>query len=294
MQSSRRSLIVSIVFFSPALIIMLFFFVMPILSSFYYSLFEWDILSSDSKYVGLQNYIDLFSSRHLLTAVRNTVVYAVLVAFFNNFFGLLLALGLDNNFKTKKVLRTMFFIPSLISLVISGYTWTFLYHPEYGVPKFLSDNFHINIFNQDWLGDPQIVIYSIAFVTIWQYAGYYMVIYLTGLQGVPIDLYEASIIDGANLWRRFWSVTFPMIAPAITVGIVTATIGGLKVFDQVFVMTRGGPGFSSETLTTLLVTQTFFLSKAGYGVTISVILFILVFTFSIFQLNFLRKREDVF
>lgn len=294
MYNTKRSILVSVFFFSPALILMLAFFMLPIISSFYYSAFDWNVLSHDSKFVGLGNFIELFSSKHFIVALRNTVVYAVFVAFFNNLFGLLLAMGLDKGLKTRNFLRTVFFIPSLLSLVITGYTWSFIYHPELGLPKFLSETLGLNIFYQDWLGNPSLVLYSIIFVAIWQFSGYYMIIYLTGLQGVPVELYEACKMDGANVWQKFRNVTFPLLAPAITIGIVTATIGSMKVFDIIYVMTKGGPGFASETLTTFLFTQTFFCNKAGYGVAASIVLFVLVFIFSIIQLSILRKRENVF
>lgn len=294
MFNKKRTIIISILFFLPAFLLMLIFFILPILSTFYYSLFDWNILNDNMKYVGLKNYFDVFGSSEFITALKNTVVYAIVVAFFNNFIGLLLAIALDTNVKSKAILRTAFFIPSLISAVVSGYVWSFLYHPEMGIFKFMQDTLHIGFLNQDWLGNPDLVIFSIAIVAIWQYSGYYMIIYLTGLQGIPTDLYEACKIDGANWWERFSKVTFPMLAPSITIGIVTATIGSLKVFDQVFVMTKGGPGYSSETLTSLLVTQTFFSNKAGYGVTISVVLFVMVMLISLIQLNMLKKREDIF
>ncbi len=294
MFNKKRTITISILFFLPALILMLVFFILPILSTFYYSLFDWSILSDKMKYIGLKNYFNVFESSEFRTALKNTIIYAIIVAFFNNFLGLIFALALDTNIKTKTILRTAFFIPSLISAVVSGYVWSFMYHPEMGIFNYLQNVLHIGFLNQDWLGNDSLVIFSIALVAIWQYSGYYMIIYLTGLQGVPTDLYEACKIDGATWWARFSKVTFPMIAPSITIGIVTATIGSLKVFDQVYVMTKGGPGYSSETLTSLLVTQTFFSNKAGYGVTISVILFVLVMMVSFVQLNMLKKREDIY
>ncbi len=294
MLNKKRALVISIAFFLPALLLMLVFFVLPILSTFYFSLFDSSILSDDMKFVGFKNYVDVFSSKEFMVALKNTVVYAIIVAFFNNLLGLIIALVLDTGIKTKNILRTAFFIPSLISAVVSGYVWSFLYHPEYGITKFLVDTLHLGIFDQDWLGNPDLAIFSIAFVAIWQYSGYYMVIYLTGLQGVPTELYEASTIDGAGWWTRLTKITLPMIAPSMTIGVVTATIGSLKVFDQVFVMTKGGPGYSSETLTTLLVTQTFFSNKVGYGVTISVVLFVLVMIISFVQLKMLSARENIF
>lgn len=294
MFNRKRAIIISILFFLPAFLIMIIFFILPILSTFYYSLFNWSILNDTMKYVGLNNYVDLFGSSEFRTALKNTIIYAIVVAFFNNFIGLILAIALDTNVKSKAILRTAFFIPSLISAVVSGYVWSFLYHPEMGIFNFLQKTLHMGFLNQDWLGNPDLVIFSIAFVAIWQYSGYYMIIYLTGLQGIPTELYEACKIDGASWKDRFSRVTFPMLAPSITIGTVTATIGSLKVFDQVFVMTKGGPGYSSETLTSLLVTQTFFSNKAGYGVTISVVLFVLVMLISLIQLNLLKKREEIF
>lgn len=283
----------SLLFMLPALLFVLCIDIIPIFQNFYYSLFSWDILSPSMKFVGIDNFVKFFQMDGARTALRNTLIYAVLAAVLKNLVGLLLALALNAGLKSQKLLRTCILSTAMISLVISGYTWTYLYHPEYGVGYLIEKYTGISILNQDWLGNPHLALYAVLLVSVWQIAGKYMIIYLAGLQTVPKELYEASSIDGASGFSRFRMITAPLIIPSFTIGIMNAVIQGLKVFDEIYSMTRGGPGFASETLTSLMYSQTFFYSgKAGFGSAISVILFGIVLVVSLFISYFLRKKED--
>ena len=289
----KRIFYQSLLFMLPAILIVVCVDIIPIFQNFYYSLFSWDILEPSMKFVGLDNFINFFKMDGARGALKNTLIYAVLAAVLKNIVGLALALVLNSGLKTQKFLRTCILSTTMISLVISGYTWTYLYHPEYGVGYLIEKYTGISFLNQDWLGNPKLALYAVLVVSIWQIAGKYMVIYLAGLQTVPKDLYEAGNMDGASGFSRFRYITAPLIIPSFTVGILNAVIQGLKVFDEIYSMTRGGPGFASETLTTMMYSQTFFYSgKAGFGSAISVILFGIVLIVSLLISSYLRKKED--
>lgn len=292
MFNRKRLLLYSILFISPAFLCVFIFFIVPILLSFYYSLFSWDILDVSKRFVGFDNFAMFLRTEGAMGALRNTIVYASAAAVFKNLAGLLLAIVLDSGLRSEKVLRTCILSTTMMSLIITGYIWTYLYHPKYGIGPFLERFLGLSFLNQEWLGNPNIVLYSILFVSVWQIAGKYMVIYLAGLQTVPTELYEAASIDGAGALKRFFKISLPMIVPAITIGLLNAVIQSLKVFDEIYAMTKGGPGFASETLTSLLFFQTFFFTgRAGFGSAISVILFALVLAVSLILLFFMRRKE---
>jgi raffinose/stachyose/melibiose transport system permease protein len=144
---------------------------------------------------------------------------------------------------------------------------------------------------QDWLGNPSLVVWSIAGMVVWQYAGYSMVIFLAGLEGIPPELREAAMIDGAGRFQQFRYVTWPLLAPSLTINVMLSTIGGLKLFDQVYAATGGGPGYSSETLSTVLYKQAFVFGKYGYSTAIALVLALFVAAVSLVQIYYLRGRE---
>ena len=293
MTNSRKKLLYSIAFILPAMILVVFISIIPTIQNFYYSFYEWDILEPDMTFVGLQNYAEFWTTEGMQVAVSNTIIYAFLAAIFKNLVGLSFALIFTMGFRTQNFLRTCILSTTMISLVISGFTWSYLYHPQYGIGFILENTLGLSIFNQDYLGNPNIALYSVLFVSIWQIAGKYMVIYLAGLQTVPQDLYEACDIDGASPWQKLKNITFPLIIPSFTVGILNALIQGFKVFDEIYSMTKGGPGFATETLTSLMYSQTFtYTGRAGMGSAISGILFVIVLGTSIVVSSYLRKRED--
>ncbi len=294
MKSNKRRILYSLGFMLPAIIVVCVIVIVPVVENFYYSFFKWDILDINMNFVGLSNYKNFFEMDGAMKALRNTIIYAVLAAVFKNLVGLCLAIVLNSGFKTQKILRTCFLSTTMVGLVISGFTWKYIYSPSYGIGYLLSEKLGMPFLNQDWLGNKNLVLFSVLFVSVWQIAGKYMVIYLAGLQAVPQDLYEACMLDGANSWKKFRCITLPMIIPAITVGVMNAVIQGLKVFDEIYAMTKGGPGYASETLTSMMYTQIFFnTGRAGFGSAISVILFLLVLAISLSINKYLRHKEDI-
>ena len=192
-----------------------------------------------------------------------------------NGFGLLLALGVNTIIKSRNVLRVFLFAPAVVTPIVTAYLWRNLLGPD-GAVNSLLGAVGLESWQQDWLGDPQLALWSIVGVIVWQFAGYSMVIFLAGLQSVPKEIYEAAAIDGAGPVRRFWSVIRPLLAPAFTINLMLSIIGGIKLFDQVYALTGGGPGHATDTISTLIYKDAFTLGEFGYSIALAVVLTIIV------------------
>ncbi|SHN00137.1 carbohydrate ABC transporter permease [Cryptosporangium aurantiacum] len=251
---------------------------------------DWDGLSPDRAWVGLENFRAILEDDDARAAVGQTLLVAVAITIVQNAIGLLLALGVNSRIKSRNVLRVFLFAPAVMTPVVVGALWKNLLAPDGAVNSVL-DGVGLGGLKQDWLGDPNIAIWSVVGVIVWQFAGYSMVIFLAGLQGIPQDVYEAAEVDGAGPVRRFRHVVFPLLAPATTINLMLSIIGGLKLFDQVWVMTGGGPGHSSETLSTLIYKDAFQFGEFAYSVALAIVLTIFVALISSGQYWLLRRRE---
>ena len=296
MKKSLRENIEIIFFTIPAIIVFFVFFYYPVISSFFYSMFNWqgfkNVTAKD--FVGFKNYIEIFSDTISINSFINTLKYTAVVVVFQNIIGLAFALIVDSKFRTRNIVKTMLFIPCLLSSVVVGFTWAKIFDPFMGIINYLFDHIGLASLKQDWLGNGDIALYSVMFVAVWQWSGYFMVIYLSGLQSIQKEIFESSKMDGSSWWQNFRHIVFPLLAPSFTVGIVLSTIWALKVFDIIFILTRGGPGYSTEVIMSQIYFQGFTNDRNGYSTALSVILFLVVFLVGIVQLAFLRKREDVY
>jgi len=287
----KKEYLTLLLFILPAFLVYSLFLLGPVVGSFFYSLTNWNGFYKTMDFVGLKNFINLFSDGIFTKAVRNTMIFTLVVVVFQNGLAVPLALAMDSKIRTKQVLKTLFFVPAILSPLVVGYTWMYIYEPQNGVLNTLLRLFNLSSWEQSWLGDPQFALYSIVLMAVWQYTGYSMVIYLANLQTIPEDLYEAASIDGAGSWQKFKSVTFPLLAPSVTINVVLSSIGTLKAFDIIFVTTKGGPYYATETITTLLYSTAFTKSSFGYGTAMGVIMFLIIFAISIVQILLLRRRE---
>lgn len=278
-------------FIAPAFIFFTLFIIVPTVSSFYYSLTSWDGISPDIKFIGLANYKEIFTSDRFRNALGNTVILTVFISIFENAFALGLALLVDNVRWGKNFFRSAFYIPVLISGIVSGFIWKIMYNYNFGTFNAVLGNLGVDSLKQDWLGNSALTLLSIGIVLIWKGAGYYMIIYLASLQSVSVDLIEAAQIDGASPWQRFKSITVPLISGAFTINFTLSLINGLKVFDQINVMTDGGPGFTSETLVYLLYKVGFNEGRQGFGTAVGVMLLFIIILLNAIQQKFLRSRE---
>lgn len=279
-------------FIAPALLLYLFIVIYPSLAGAIYAFTDWTALSQNVTFTGLANLKQLLSDAQARSALKNSLVIALFIPILQNGFGLLLALGLNTNVKSRYVLRTIFFAPAVLSPLIVSYLWQYIYNPfpDQGLNGLLGA-VGLGVLRQDWLGNPSLSLGSIIATVVWQNMGVSMVIFLAGLQSIPKEFYEAAELDGAGASGRFRHITLPLLAPAITVNLVLTLIASLKLFDQVFAMTSGGPGYATETLSTVLFKQTFLFGRFGYGAMIALVLTVIVAIFAFIQLKVLRSRE---
>lgn len=262
-------------FLVPAAVPYLLAVIWPSLQGAFYSFTDWDGLNPSWSFVGLDNYERMFRDPQALRAVTNTVTLAVVITVVENIIGLGLALAVNARLKSRHVLRLLFFIPVVVISVVVAFLWQFIYATN-GPLNELLRAFGMEGPSPNWLGSPSLALWSIAFVVIWQFSGYAMVIYLAGLQSVPEELLEAAALDGAGPFNRFWHVVRPMLTAAFTVSIMLSLIRGLMIFDQIWVMTQGGPAGSTNSLSTLVYRNAFQYGEFGYSTALAVTLAVLV------------------
>lgn len=281
----------SLLFAVPALLLYAFIVAFPTLRGVGYAFTDWDGVSRSANFVGAGNFIRALSEPGSLTALFVTVVIAASVTVFQNVIGLGLALGVNSQIKSRNVLRVFFFAPAVMTPVVVAYLWKYILAPD-GALNNLLDVLGLSSLQQSWLGEQGWELFSVVLVIVWQFSGVSMVIYLAALQSISPDILEAASIDGAGPLRRFWSITRPLLAPATTINVMLCVIGGLKQFDQVWILTGGGPGGSTNTLSTLIYTSAFSLSEYGYGTALAVVLAVFVVIVSIAQFRAMRRGEQ--
>ena len=258
-----------VIFILPALIIYLLFSIIPFLYTIYYSFTDYtDMNPINLHFVGLKNYIKVLQTPVMLAAIKNSVIYAILLTGFQTLLGLPLAFVLNQKLKSRNLLRAVFFFPAVFSSLIIGYLWNFIMSSsDFGLIN--------NILHQLGLGTLNFftsknALYSVILTQIWQWTGWAMVIFLANLQSISPDLYEAAEIDGANGLKKFMYVTLPLMCPSVKIVIVTGLIGGMKVFDIIYSMTSGGPGDATQTVMTVMMkkgrSEGFYSTGSAFGV----------------------------
>ena len=262
----------------PGMVIFTIGVILPLLLAFRYSVTSWDGMSVEKEFVGISNYINLWKDANFRQAWWFTIKFTIANTIVQNVFALLFAVALDSGIKGQKVYRTILFIPCLVSAVIVGFIWLKLYS---NVLPELNEIFGTNI-NFLLFGDGKTVLRGLVIANNWQWIGYWMLIYLAGLQSVPSDLYEAAKVDGANAVQRFFNVTIPMLAPAITICVVGITTGSLKVYDLLVSSTGGGPGRSSTSVFQMIY---------AYGSAMSVTLVFILLLVAMIQVKGLKSKE---
>ncbi|MEU1518437.1 sugar ABC transporter permease [Streptomyces sp. NPDC005811] len=277
-------------FMAPALLLFAFVVLVPSARGVYYAFTDWDGLDPHYSLVGLGNFADMVRDADAVRAVWHTLLIAVAVTVVQNAVGLLLALGVNSAIKSRNLLRVLLFAPAVITPIVTAYLWRNLLGPDGAVNSLLAA-VGLGARQQDWLGSPDLALWSVVAVIVWQFAGYSMVIFLAGLQSVPQEVHEAAALDGAGPVRRFWSVTRPLLAPAFTINLMLSIIGGIKLFDQVYALTGGGPGHATDTLSTLIYKDAFTLGEFGYSIALAVVLTIIVAVASTGQYVLLSRSE---
>jgi ABC-type sugar transport system permease subunit len=290
-----RKLWLPFLFILPALLILILLMAVPMFHAILLSFESWDGLRPPT-WIGVRNYVSLLNDRIFLIALRNTAYFVIATVIFQTTIPLLVANLVNSGIRGSIVFRTIYFMPVIISLAITGLLWSMIYEPNFGVLNEMLRAIGLKSLAKLWLADKQTVMPSLIFVSIWQSMGFYLVIFFAALQNIPQDLYDSASIDGANAWHRLIHITVPLLAPVITVVVVLNTINGIKVFDQIWVMTAGGPNHASDTLSTYLYTVAFgALGSAnpqlGYASAIGVVILILTFVLSVIQIRWGRAGE---
>lgn len=261
--------------FLPATILFVLFFVIPLCQGIGVALTDWNGFSEERQFVGLKNFITFFSDPRAIGAIRTTLLFGLVSPLLLNLFGLLLALLVDSKkVKGRVFLRTIIYLPSIISPLIMGYLWTLILSPSTGVLDRAMQQLGINA-SFGWMGDVKKAIWLIIIVNVWQFVGGPMMIYLAGLQSIPTELYESAKIDGAGGWQKFRNVTWPLLYPSARINIFTNIIGSMAVFDIIMAITAGGPGYATESLSIYIYRQSFN-GFAGYATAVAIIMFVLI------------------
>jgi raffinose/stachyose/melibiose transport system permease protein len=274
----------------PAMALFAFVVLVPSARGVYYAFTDWDGLDPRFSFIGLGNLAEMTRDPDAMQAIRHTLLIAVAITVIQNGVGLLLALGVNTVIKSRNVLRVFLFAPAVVTPIVTAYLWRNLLGPD-GAVNGLLGAVGLASWQQDWLGDPRLALWSIVGVIVWQFCGYSMVIFLAGLQSIPKEIYEAAALDGGGPVRRFWSVVRPLLAPAFTINLMLSVIGGIKLFDQVYALTGGGPGHATDTMSTLIYKDAFTLGEFGYSIALAVVLTIVVAVVSTGQYLFLSRNE---
>jgi multiple sugar transport system permease protein/raffinose/stachyose/melibiose transport system permease protein len=270
-------------FLVPAYAVLLLFFFVPTAFNFIYAFTDWSSFKAAINPVGLDNFAQLAGDGTLFRALRITVLYAVLVAVFQNVFGFSLAVLLERDTLTNRIARTFFLIPVLMSALAVGYVFQALLKPSGAVDQLLGIHYA-------WLADTHGTIVVVALIHAWKWMGLSMLIYLAGLKTIPEDITEAARIDGASRMRTFWRIRVPLLAPAVTFNVATALLGSMNGFDIVQATTGGGPARTTEILN-IFIYRTFGQGLFAQATAMSLVLFLLVALMAFPVIYVLRKRE---
>lgn len=288
----RRGINSGLLFVLPALLVYLLFAAWPIISILQLSLYNWDGVTPTRTFVGLGNYVQLFTNDIAFRlSIRNNVLWAVFTVGPLLILGFLLAYLLNQPLRARNAYRTALFLPVTVSSVVVGFVWFFIYNPTVGLLNTTLHALGLGQLAKVWLGDPQIAIFAIIAVAVWQSLGAWVVIFLAALQSVPPEIYESASIDGANGWQRMVYIAVPLTRFTAEVLAILGCIGAIKAFDLVYVLTQGGPYHASEVMAIGVYLQAFNLSHFGYAAALSVVLLVISALVTVVQLR-LYSRMD--
>ena len=277
-------------FLLPALALYLVFVLLPVVQAAYYSLFKWNGLQPLTNFVGLGNYATAVSSPSFITAVSNNLLIIVLSLGLQIPFSLFLAVLLNRRFRGRAIFRLIFFLPYVLSEAVTGIVFTLLLQPGALVDTGLK-GVGLGGLIQDWLGDSSFVMITLFIIISWKYFGFHMILLLAGLQGIPHEIEEAALIDGAGRWQAFRGITLPLLGPTLRVSIFLSMIGALQLFDMVWVMTAGGPITASNTMAIAMFKAGFKSTQMGYGSALAVILFLFGLVLALAYQRFVLRRD---
>lgn len=274
----RRPNLTPYLFLAVPLLIYLIWVIAPMFYSFYLSFTNWDGVSAPG-FVGLKNYAKLFRDPIFYKSLTNNLKWLVCFITIPVAMGLALALLLNQDIAGDKIFKACFYSPMVLSFVVIGLIWSWMYHPANGLINSTLRTLGLGSLAQGWLSDKDLALYAIIAAAVWRQVGYVMILYLAGLNNIDPSFLEAAEVDGASRWQSFWRIILPLLTPVTVIVVVISIIDSLRAFDLVFVMTRGGPYNSSSVLANFMYIEAFNNYKMGYGAAIAVILFLISLSF---------------
>lgn len=291
----KKRTVTGVFFLLPMLVLVGLFIVWPLIQVFQLSFFEWNGVAADKTFVGLDNFRNLAQLPGFWEMAWGTVVYAVGVTVFTIGISFLIAIALDKRGKgriNRGLMRVLWFLPCLLSMSVVGILWRIMYNYNNGVINSVLTN--LGFLPVNWLETYGVTRWAIIIASVWSQIGLCVVIFLAGLQSIPISLYEAASIDGASQRQQLFHITIPMMAPSITINVLTTTIAAFKMYELPLFVSNGLPGYHTRLLTQKIYDLGFKAQDFGRGSALSVVLILVITVISLVQLFYLRKREDIY
>lgn len=289
MKKKRSENLTLLMFVAPALLVYAIFKLLPAISGVFYSMTNWNGLNKSYEFIGLGNFVEIFGDKDFWQSMLFTFKYVVVLVIVANVTALALAVAIESRRKAKGVFRTLFYMPNMISMVIGGYMWSFIFTK---VLYYMADNWGVTFLDKSWIGDPKYAFIAIIIVATWGSVGYLMIIYMAALQGVPQYLKESANLDGASGWQSFCKVILPMIQHALTICFFWTLNSGFQVFDVIYALTGGGPGRATQSVAINIYEEAFQGNiRYGYATAKSTVLFIVVLVITLIQLKVMKRKE---
>lgn len=276
-------------FLAPGFLIYIIFMIVPVVMCFLYSFTNWDGISATYKIIGFRNFENLFKDAAFFQAMQVTVIIMIVTTLIYNVFGIILAALLNDKGKLLGFSRSAIFIPTVMSSVVVAFIWSYMVQTNGGVINSVIEL--LGGQTLDFYSTPTTTIFMISAIICWNSLGFFVVIYISTLSTIPQDIYEACMVDGANWFQRFFHITLPLLAPGITINCILAVAGGLKQYDHVKVITGGGPGGATQTVTLFSVEKAFEYNRRGYSSAAVIILFLIIVILSVIQLSISKRHE---
>ena len=289
MKNVSKKNIILLLFCAPALTVYILFKLYPAVTGMFYALTNWNGLKKEYEFIGLLNFVEIFSDHYFWNSVLFTFKYTIAMVIVSNIVALALAVAVESRRRTKALFRTVLYMPNMISLVIGGYMWMFILTKVF---YYLADSWGWRFLEHSWIGNPQFSFFAIILVSSWGSVGFLMIIYMAALQGVPMSLKEAAAIDGASSLQIFQKIILPLIHHAVTICVFWSLNAGFQVFDVIYALTGGGPGRATQSVAVNIYEEAFRGNiRYGYATAKSTILFIIVLIITALQLNITGKRD---
>ncbi|MEW9108976.1 MAG: sugar ABC transporter permease [Cytobacillus gottheilii] len=284
---SRKNKWIPFLFLLPSLLFLGIFIYIPLIQNFYNSLFEFSVFSQTKEFVGLKAFKNLFEDQIVTTAFINNIKYAVISVLFQVFIALVLAAILEDKLfrRAAPVLRIIYFVPVMISISVIALLFGFIYNPQIGILNSFLELIGLENLAKPWLGNSTTSIYAVIAMSQWQSIGFITMLFIVAIQKIPKELYEAADIDGAGKIRKFFSITVPQVKETMFVNLLITVTGSMLVFNEPYILTNGGPGFSSMTLAVHMYQEGFVKDNMGYASAIATLIFILTAVFAVIQIK---------